>query len=136
MLLTDPHTIWVVECAPFGQISGLRLELPLLLDVKGRRFIWSVGLISTAVIRFSRDYISIEKHRVRFHSLVILFIASMVLLISSPNLLAAIIGWDGLGVTSFLLVVYFQSPKALRAGMLTALTNRVGDVTLITSIVL
>jgi len=50
------------------------------------------------------------------------------LLILSPNLIRLLLGWDGLGVTSYILVVFYQSNKSYNAGMITALTNRLGDV--------
>jgi NADH-ubiquinone oxidoreductase chain 5 len=75
-----------------------------------------------------------EVFSVRFHLLVIAFVKSMILLIVSPNIFSVILGWDGLGVTSFLLVVYFQSKKSFNAGIITALTNRVGDVLLLIGI--
>jgi len=63
----------------------------------------------------------------RFMRLLLVFILTMVLLIVSSNLFTALVGWDGLGVTSFLLVVYYKCRKRLGSGMITALTNRLGD---------
>merc|ERR1719481_1010824 len=50
----------------------------------------------------------------------------MVMLIFFATLFSSLIGRDGLGVTSFLLVIYFKNRKALGSGLLTALTNRAG----------
>ena len=47
--------------------------------------------------------------------------------------MGVLLGWDGLGLTSFLLVVYYQSSHSLGAGLITVLTNRLGDVGLILS---
>ena len=44
-----------------------------------------------------------------------------------PNLVTLLIGWDGLGLTSFLLVAHYQNNKSLSGSLLTALTNRIGD---------
>lgn len=51
----------------------------------------------------------------------------MVTLIMISNLYLALIGWDGLGVTSFLLVIYYKNRKRLSSGLITALSNRLGD---------
>jgi len=50
------------------------------------------------------------------------------LLITSPNIVRILLGWDGLGLVSYCLVIYYPTHKSNRAGMLTVLRNRVGDV--------
>ena len=55
----------------------------------------------------------------------------MVLLIFMSTLYGTLIGWDGLGITSFLLVIYYKNRKSLGRSIITALTNRVGDAFLL-----
>lgn len=66
--------------------------------------------------------------------LVLIFVFSIILLIISPNLIRILLGWDGLGLVSYCLVIYFQNVKSFNAGILTALSNRIGDVALLISI--
>lgn len=66
--------------------------------------------------------------------MVFLFILSIIFLIISPNLISILLGWDGLGLVSYCLVIYFQNYKSYNAGILTALSNRIGDVALLISI--
>ncbi len=68
-----------------------------------------------------------EKFSVRFHLILLSFVISILVLVFSGNLLTCLIGWDGLGLSSYLLVIYYYNIKAYNAGLLTALTNRVGD---------
>lgn len=56
------------------------------------------------------------------------------ILILSPNLISILLGWDGLGLVSYCLVIYYQNVKSFNAGILTALSNRLGDVALLMSI--
>ena len=91
-------------------------------------------LISGRVMIFSTRYMMSEKFFSRFILLVFFFILSIFLLILRPNFISLLLGWDGLGVTSYLLVVFYQSRKSYNAGMLTAITNRLGDVGLLISI--
>jgi len=83
---------------------------------------------------FSTSYMISEKFFSRFIILVFFFILSIFLLILRPNLISLLLGWDGLGVTSYLLVIFYQSNKSYNAGILTAITNRLGDVGLLISI--
>ena len=46
------------------------------------------------------------------------------------NVISILLGWDGLGLVSYLLVIYYQNVRSYGAGMLTVLSNRVGDVAL------
>eukprot|EP00088_Acartia_fossae_P006517 TRINITY_DN12_c1_g1_i1.p1 TRINITY_DN12_c1_g1~~TRINITY_DN12_c1_g1_i1.p1 ORF type:complete len:221 (+),score=-75.03 TRINITY_DN12_c1_g1_i1:1320-1982(+) len=77
---------------------------------------------------YSSSYIIGDKFSNRFCLLVLLFIFSMALLIFRPRLISLLLGWDGLGVSSYLLVCYYRSEKRYNASMLTAITNRIGDV--------
>ena len=99
-----------------------------IVDFISIYFIRLVRLVSIRVIIFSTSYMINEKFYSRFIILVFFFILSMFLLILSPNFISLLLGWDGLGVTSYLLVIFYQRNKSYNAGILTALTNRLGDV--------
>ena len=86
-----------------------------------------LSLISSVVFIWSYYYMDSEENYVRFIIIVSLFVRSMVALIFFSRVFGAMIGWDGLGVTSFLLVIYYKNRKSLGSGIITALTNRLGD---------
>lgn len=75
-----------------------------------------------------------DKNINRFLYLVLGFVMSMGFLIIRPNLVSILLGWDGLGLISYALVIYYQNEKSANAGMLTALSNRVGDVAILIAI--
>ena len=52
-------------------------------------------------------------------------------LIISPNLIRILLGWDGIGLVSYALVIYYQREGRANAGMLTALSNQVGNVAIL-----
>jgi len=72
-----------------------------------------------------------ERDLSRFGWLVLLFVISMMLLIFSPNLISLLLGWDGLGLVSYCLVIYYQNVRSYNAGIITVLSNRIGDVALL-----
>ena len=93
-------------------------------------------LISSIVLFYRGSYISEDARKDRFMFLVLLFVLSIVLLIIRPNLVSILLGWDGLGLVSYCLVIYYQNEKSNNAGILTALSNRVGDVAILLRIFL
>lgn len=103
------------------------LRFPLVMDVWSSRFLSLLRLISGIVFIWSYYYIDGEEFYQRFIMIVMRFVASIVILIFLSSFYGAIIGWDGLGVTSFLLVIYYKNRKSLGSGIITALTNRLGD---------
>ena len=103
----------------------------LILDLVSVLFLITVTLISISVIFFRTRYMANEKFFSRFLFLVLSFVCRILLLILSPNSIRILLGWDGLGVTSYLLVIYYQRNKSYNAGIVTALTNRLGDVGLL-----
>lgn len=109
-------------------------EIQFLLDTISLRFIITVITITAATLLFSNSYIRSELYFVRFHLMILRFVISMKLLILSSSLISLLLGWDILGVTSFLLVVYYNNSKAFNAGILTILSNRVGDGLLLISL--
>lgn len=86
------------------------------------------------VIFYSDEYIEGDLNINRFILLVFIFVASIMFLIVRPNLIRILLGWDGLGLVSYCLVIYYQNVKSYNAGILTALSNRIGDVALLISI--
>nr|QZZ18209.1 NADH dehydrogenase subunit 5 [Burara oedipodea] len=108
--------------------NSMSIVMSILIDWMSLLFMMFVSMISSSVIFYSKSYMSSEINLNRFIVLVLLFVLSMILLIISPNIISIFLGWDGLGLVSYCLVIYYQNIKSYNAGMLTALSNRIGDV--------
>nr|ATL15404.1 NADH dehydrogenase subunit 5 [Callosobruchus maculatus] len=115
-------------------LNSSSMMMVILLDWMSLLFMSFVLFISSMVIYYSAEYMAEEKNLIRFILLVILFVLSMMLLIISPNMISILLGWDGLGLVSYCLVIYYQNMKSYNAGMLTALSNRIGDVAILMAI--
>nr|AXA45361.1 NADH dehydrogenase subunit 5 [Mitromorpha fischeri] len=129
--LKEPNYIfeWTIFC-----ISSCSVTFAFVLDSISLSFSNVVCLISGCVMLFSSSYMSHDPFLKRFTWLVMLFVLSMNLLVFIPSLPALLLGWDGLGIVSFALVIYYQNMKSLGAGMITVLANRIGDVMILISI--
>nr|YP_010946499.1 NADH dehydrogenase subunit 5 [Diploptera punctata]WGO57217.1 NADH dehydrogenase subunit 5 [Diploptera punctata] len=115
-------------------INTSSIVMTFLFDWMSLMFMGFVFFISSLVILYSDDYMHGDLNINRFIFLVLLFVMSMMFLIISPNMISILIGWDGLGLVSYCLVIYYQNVKSYNAGMLTALSNRIGDVALLMAI--
>nr|QUI76266.1 NADH dehydrogenase subunit 5 [Cloeon dipterum] len=115
-------------------INSSAMTYIVIIDYMSTMFMSVVLLIASSILFFSKDYMSGDRNLNRFIWLVFMFVLSMMSLILSPNLISILIGWDGLGLVSYCLVIYYQNIKSYNAGMITALTNRVGDVMILIAI--
>lgn len=118
----------------FLMINGRSVVITLLFDWVSLIFLSFVLFISSIVVMYSRGYIFGDYNVNRFVLIVLLFVASMCFVILSPNLISILLGWDGLGLVSYCLIIYYQNFRSSYAGMLTALSNRIGDVAILLGI--
>ena len=115
-------------------LHSISIVITFLFDWISLIFISFVLFISRLVIFYRIEYIQEDFNINRFIILVLIFVISIMILIISPNLIRILLGWDGLGLVSYCLVIYFQNVKSFNAGILTALSNRIGDVALLLAI--
>ena len=112
--------------------GAIRVDLPILIDSTRSLFIFVVLFISTNIFIFGETYIRHEKQsNPRFWLILTLFVFSILGLILIPNFIAIMLGWDGLGITRFLLVIHYQNRPSLYGGYITIISNRIGDALLI-----
>ena len=121
---------YFIEWEIFGSYF-FRVVATYLFDWVRLGFTGLVLLISGIVIIYCRGYIAEDRNFYRFVILVGLFVLSMLLIILSPNIIRILLGWDGLGLVSYCLVIYYQNVKSANAGILTILSNRIGDVAIL-----
>lgn len=111
-----------------------RVDFDLVVDWIRCRFRGLVCFIAGCVMVFTISYIRGDINLTRFTLTVILFVLSINFLIFIPSLISLLLGWDGLGLVSFCLVIYYQNRKSLAAGILTVLINRVGDCFILSAV--
>lgn len=116
---------------PLGCISvhfSTIVFIGLSSDVMACSFSLMLNFISGAVLVWSYYYIDLEIYFGRFFALILGFLFSMFLLIFASRLITLFVGWDLLGFTSFFLVSYYGNQRRHFASLLTALSNRIGDI--------
>nr|BBN80009.1 NADH dehydrogenase subunit 5 [Grandidierella fasciata] len=108
--------------------------MSLIFDWMSLSFLMVVTLISSMIMGYSIYYMEGDSNPKRFVFILFMFILSMMFLIVSPNLISLLLGWDGLGLTSYALVIFYQNESSCNSGMITILSNRVGDSALLVGI--
>nr|YP_010415028.1 NADH dehydrogenase subunit 5 [Araniella displicata]URW97647.1 NADH dehydrogenase subunit 5 [Araniella displicata] len=113
----------------------LNIPISVMLDWTSMMFLFIVMFISSMILLFSVEYIPQKEHK-QFSMMLLAFVLSMSFLIMSDNIIFMLLGWDGLGLTSFILVVYYQNSSSSASGAITIFSNRVGDILILLSIAL
>ena len=124
-----PSTLMVSTYVSFElfSLSSSPLSLSFYLDFMSSSFIRVVLLIRTVIMTYSFNYMSPYSKSGFFLWLTFLFVVRMLLIVIISNLFFIILGWDGLGLVSFFLIVYYQNQSSITSGLFTLLINRLGD---------
>jgi len=109
-------------------VDSLFIDWSFCFDTLTSVMLVVVTFISTLVHLYSTEYMEHDPHFPRFMSYLSLFTFFMIMLVTANNFLQMFIGWEGFGVSSFLLInFWFTRIQANKAAIKAMLVNRVGD---------
>ncbi|WEV26078.1 NADH-quinone oxidoreductase subunit L [Streptomyces sp. 71268] len=118
-------------------VSGFQADVAFQLDQLSMTFVLLITGVGTLIHIYSVGYMEHDDRRRRFFGYLNLFLAAMLLLVIADNYLLLYVGWEGVGLASYLLIGFWQhKPSAATAAKKAFLVNRVGDVGLSIAIML
>ncbi len=101
----------------------------LLIDQLSIVFVLLITGVGSLIHVYSIGYMAHDERRRRFFGFLNLFVASMLLLVLADNYLVLFVGWEGVGLASYLLIGFWQhKPTAATAAKKAFVVNRVGDL--------
>jgi NADH-quinone oxidoreductase subunit L len=119
------------------QVAHFNVPIGLRLDQLSICFVLLITGVGSLIHIFAVGYMSHDPERRRFFGYMNLFVASMLLLVLADNYLVLYAGWEGVGLTSYLLIGFWQyKPAAAVAAKKAFIANRVGDAGLSVAIML
>ena len=119
------------------QTGDFIVGMDLLYDPLAALFLLLITGVGSLIHIYSIGYMAHDERRRRFFGYLNLFVAAMLMLILSANYLGLFLGWEGVGLASYLLIGFWQhKPSAAAAAKKAFVINRVGDVGLSLAIAL
>jgi len=120
--VTQPLFTWI-------EVGNFNVGATLLLDQLSMCFVLLITGVGTLIHIYSIAYMSHDRDRRRFFAFLNLFIAAMLLLVLGDSYLSLYVGWEGVGLASYLLIGFWnQKPAYATAAKKAFVANRVGDV--------
>lgn len=110
-------------------VEGFQADVGFQLDQLSMTFVLLITGVGTLIHIYSIGYMEHDENRRRFFGYLNLFLAAMLLLVLADNYLLLYVGWEGVGLASYLLIGFWQhKPSAATAAKKAFLVNRVGDM--------
>ncbi len=117
------HLYTWIEAGPF------QVDASLLYDPLSALFLLLITGVGGIIHVYSVGYMAHDERRRRFFAYLNLFVAAMLLLVLADNYLVLFVGWEGVGLASYLLIGFWQhKPSAAVAAKKAFVVNRVGDL--------
>ncbi len=123
----------------FDWITGgsFDVQAGLLIDQLSMVFVLLITFVGSLIHVYSIGYMEHDPDRRRFFAYLNLFVAAMMLLVLADSYLLLYVGWEGVGLASYLLIgFWYHNPAFATAGNKAFITNRVGDFGLTIAIIL
>jgi NADH-quinone oxidoreductase subunit L len=110
-------------------VGGFQVDAGLLLDPLSMTFVLLITGVGFLIHVYSLGYMEHDPRRKTFFAYLNLFVTAMLLLVLGNSFLALYVGWEGVGLASYLLIAFwFYKPEAATAAKKAFIANRVGDV--------
>jgi NADH-quinone oxidoreductase subunit L len=110
-------------------VAGLHVDFGLQLDQLSMCFVLLITGVGSLIHIYSIGYMADDPGRRRFFAYLNLFLSAMLLLVLADNYLGLYVGWEGVGLASYLLIGFWQhKPSAATAAKKAFVVNRVGDI--------
>ncbi len=127
----------VVKQVTWFQLSGIKLQAGIQVDGLCVMMMFVVTLVSLLVHIYSTEYMRGDRRYTYYYAALSLFTASMLLLVISDNTLQLLVGWELVGLCSFMLIGHWWEEKPNSNAALKAfLTTRTGDIGLLTGVIM
>ena len=124
----------VYRWVPAGDLS---IDIAMRVDPLSMTFLMLVTFVGTLIHIYSVAYMEHDKDRRRFFAYLNLFVAAMLLLVLGNSYLVLFVGWEGVGLASYLLISFWnQVPEYAAAGKKAFIMNRVGDMGMLIAMML
>jgi NADH-quinone oxidoreductase subunit L len=118
-------------------VGGFKVDVGFLLDPLAMVFVLLITGVGSLIHIYAVGYMERDEGRRRFFGYFNLFIAAMLLLVLANSYLVLYVGWEGVGLASYLLIgYYYNRPSAATAAKKAFIANRVGDAGLSIAIML
>jgi NADH-quinone oxidoreductase subunit L len=130
LLMADPeHRAVSVPLFSWIQTGSWTVSAGLLIDQLSILFALLITGVGSLIHLYSVGYMAHDDRRRRFFAFLNLFIAAMLILVLADNYLVLFVGWEGVGLASYLLIGFWQhKPSAAAAAKKAFVMNRVGDL--------
>lgn len=131
------HNLYYIKLFNWISVFEISIFWGFVLDSLSATMFVVVTTISVCAHIYSVDYMQEEYNQSRFFAYLGLFTFFMLVLVASDNFLQLFLGWEGVGICSYLLInFWYKRVQANKAALLAVMANKIGDIALLISCIL